>query len=49
MVERFAQVGDDLLAVLSNGQLLSASISELQWQRILSSVEGVTAVCQFVQ
>ena len=48
MVERFTQVGGDILAVLSNGELLSAALSELQWRRLLPSVEGVAAVCEFV-
>ena len=48
MVERFTQVGDDMLAVLSNGELLSTALSELQWRRLLPSVEGVAAVCEFV-
>jgi hypothetical protein len=44
MVERFAQVGDDLLAVLSNGELLSAPLVRLEWERILTEVEGVRCV-----
>jgi photosystem II stability/assembly factor-like uncharacterized protein len=48
MVERFAQVGDELLAVLSNGELLAAPLSALEWRRILSSVNGATAVCEAV-
>ena len=46
MVERFTQVGDELFAVLSNGQLLSAPLANLQWQRILPDVEGVTCVTE---
>ncbi len=46
MVERFAQVGDELLAVLSNGQLLSAPLPSLEWRRILPDVPGVAAVAQ---
>jgi hypothetical protein len=44
MVERFAQVGDRLFAVLSNGGLLAAPLATLQWQRILPDVEGVNAI-----
>ena len=44
MVERFVQVGDDLLAVLSNGELLSAPLSTLTWQHILPNVSNVKAV-----
>lgn len=35
MVERFAPAGDELLAVLSNGELLAAPLDTLVWQRIL--------------
>jgi photosystem II stability/assembly factor-like uncharacterized protein len=41
MVERFAQDGDDLLAVLANGELWSAPLSSLRWQRILPDVDDV--------
>ena len=44
MVERFLQVGNDLLAVLSNGELICASIHSLQWERILPDMNNVTAV-----
>lgn len=47
MVERFTQAGDDILAVLSTGELLITALGELQWRRILPSVSGVTAVCEF--
>ena len=46
MVERFAQVGDELLAVLSNGELLAAPLSALEWRRILATIPGVAAVCE---
>jgi photosystem II stability/assembly factor-like uncharacterized protein len=35
MVERFVQAGEELLAVLSNGELLSAPLAGLAWRRIL--------------
>lgn len=47
MVERLVQVGEDLMAVLSNGQLATASLSDLEWRVALSDagwvrdVEGV--------
>ncbi|MBI4785936.1 MAG: hypothetical protein HY782_02685 [Chloroflexi bacterium] len=44
MVERFTQTDDELLAVLSNGQLLSAPLANFRWRRILPDVEGVTCV-----
>jgi len=44
MVERFVQADHDLLAVLSNGQLLSASLSTLDWQRILPEIPDVNMV-----
>ncbi len=44
MVERFVQAGDDLLAVLSNGELLSAALATLEWRRGLPGVKDITAV-----
>jgi photosystem II stability/assembly factor-like uncharacterized protein len=44
MVERFFQAGDQLYAVLSNGQLLSTSISEIEWQRLLPNVGGINTM-----
>jgi hypothetical protein len=43
MVERFAQVGDELLAVLSNGELIAAPLASLEWKRVLPDVEDVAA------
>jgi hypothetical protein len=48
MVERFFQADDELFAVLSNGQLLSASLPALEWQRILPDRSDVNAVTNFV-
>ncbi len=44
MVERFEQVGDELLAVLSNGQLLAAPLDTLVWRRLLPDLPAVAAV-----
>jgi hypothetical protein len=44
MVERFVQVEDELLAVLSNGQLLAAPLETLVWRPLLPAVQGVRAV-----
>jgi hypothetical protein len=44
MVERFVEIGDELLAVLSNGELLAAPIGSLAWRRILLDVAAVNAV-----
>lgn len=44
MVERFVQVGDELLAVLSTGQLLIAPLSNLNWQHILPELTNIHAV-----
>ncbi len=44
MVERFAQAGGELLAVLSNGQLLCAPLATLEWRRILPEINRVAAV-----
>ncbi len=48
MVERFVQAGDNVLAVLSNGQLLSAPIVGWEWKRLAPSVSDVTSVCELV-
>jgi photosystem II stability/assembly factor-like uncharacterized protein len=44
MVERFFQTEDEFFAVLSNGQFLSASLSALEWKRVLPNITGVNAV-----
>ncbi len=44
MVERFVRVDNELLAVLSNGELIAASLSTLEWRRILTEVKSVNAV-----
>ncbi len=44
MVERLTQVGGELLAVLSNGDLLVAPIESLTWRYILSGAGKVNAV-----
>ncbi len=44
MVERFLQVGDELLAVLSNGDLVAAPLETLHWQCIIPEVKTVRAV-----
>jgi hypothetical protein len=44
MVERFIQLDNALLAVLSNGELLFTSLAILSWERILPEVSGVTVV-----
>jgi photosystem II stability/assembly factor-like uncharacterized protein len=48
MVERFFQAGDDLFAILSNGQLFSASLATLEWQRILPNINDVNAITMMV-
>lgn len=44
MVERFLQVNYELLAVLSNGELLAAPLPTLQWRPILPEAGWVRAV-----
>jgi len=46
LVERFAQVGDELLAALSSGQLFAAPLADLAWRRILPDVVGVNALTE---
>jgi photosystem II stability/assembly factor-like uncharacterized protein len=43
MVERFVQVGEDLLAVLSNGELWISDLNKIAWRRILPEVRDVKA------
>jgi hypothetical protein len=43
MVERFSQAGEDLLAVLSNGETWITSLEEVAWKRILPEVHNVKA------
>ena len=38
------KVGDELLAVLSNGELLAAPQAKLEWRRIMPQIAGVAAV-----
>jgi photosystem II stability/assembly factor-like uncharacterized protein len=44
MVERFQQVGSELLAVLSDGSLLASPIPLLSWRHILPDVPRINAV-----
>jgi photosystem II stability/assembly factor-like uncharacterized protein len=44
MVGRIERVGDELMAVLSNGDLVAAPLDTLVWRRLLPVVSGVTAV-----
>lgn len=44
MVERFAQIGSELFAVLSGGALLVTSLDRLLWQEVLPASAGVQAV-----
>jgi hypothetical protein len=44
MVERFRQEGEELFAVLSNGELLSARLGTLAWRRIVPDVDGVRSI-----
>jgi photosystem II stability/assembly factor-like uncharacterized protein len=44
MVERFVAAGDELLAVLSNGQLLAAPLAALAWQAVAADAGWVNDV-----
>ena len=48
MVERFFQADEELFAILSNGQLFSASVSALEWHHSLPNVAGVNAMTKLV-
>jgi photosystem II stability/assembly factor-like uncharacterized protein len=47
MVERFLQVGEDLLVVLSNGELATANLRNLQWEMILPGIPFVLSAAGF--
>ena len=47
MVERFVQSDDELIAVLSNGELLIAPLESRQWQPTLVDVKNINAVTTF--
>jgi photosystem II stability/assembly factor-like uncharacterized protein len=44
VVERFTQVGEELFAVLSNGELYAAPTATLHWRRVLAELGPVAAV-----
>jgi photosystem II stability/assembly factor-like uncharacterized protein len=44
MVERFLQVGEDLFAVLSQGELIAAPLASLAWQGLLPEISGINAL-----
>jgi photosystem II stability/assembly factor-like uncharacterized protein len=46
-VERFVQAGDELLAVVSDGQLLIAPLATLHWRRIAAELPPALAVTAF--
>ncbi|MEJ2165490.1 MAG: hypothetical protein P8X90_08170 [Desulfobacterales bacterium] len=43
MVERLVQVADELVAVLSNGELWATVLSRIEWRRILPDLDDITA------
>lgn len=49
MVERFFQAGDELFAVLSNGQVLITSLNLLEWQYILPTIKNVNAITTMIE
>ena len=46
MVERFTQVGDELLGVLSNGDLVAANVETFEWRTILQDLGEINAVTE---
>lgn len=46
MVERFVQFDEQLLAVLSNGEMLFASLESFTWQKLLPEVRDIRAAAQ---
>ena len=47
MVERFLQLGDELFAVLSNGEFWLTSLGIITWERILPQVAHVHAAAGY--
>ena len=47
MVERFVQVDDELLAILSDGSVYETPLESLEWRRIFPELDGVMAVAAF--
>ncbi|TAH53969.1 MAG: exo-alpha-sialidase [Chloroflexota bacterium] len=44
MVERFKQVGDELFAVLSNGEIFGARVEEWKWKRAFAEIKNAHAL-----
>ncbi len=45
MVERFAHIGNELLALTSDGRVYLREGRDAAWGRVLAEIEGVNAVC----
>ncbi len=46
MVERFAQAGEDVIAVLSNGQVLASAVKSLDWRPVLADLSGIACITE---
>ncbi len=46
MVERFVQIGDNIVAVLSDGRALASTIESLDWRPVLSDITGIVCVAE---
>jgi hypothetical protein len=44
MVERFVQAGENLFAILSNGELRLKPLKQAKWQRVLPEIAGIKAM-----
>src|SRR5581483_5210443 len=44
MVERFKQVGDELFAILSNGEIFAARVEEWKWRRVFEEIQNAHAL-----
>ena len=44
VVERLTPIGDELFAVISNGQLFAAPLEMLEWRRVLADLPEITGV-----
>jgi hypothetical protein len=44
MVERFVQTGENLFAILSNGELRLKPLKQATWHRVLPEIAGIKAM-----
>ena len=48
MVERFFRAGEELFAILSTGEVLSTSLSTLEWKHIFPNIKNANAMAEII-